>query len=157
RDRLNALPLPIQIPIGSESGFKGFVDLIEQKGVIFTDDLGTKSEATEIPANLVAEAHQHRETLIERIAETDEELTLKFLEGEEIADKDLRAALRRATIAGKLVPVLCGTALKNKGVQAMLDAVVQYLPSPLEIPPPVATSLKTDAEVQLMVADDAPF
>src|SRR5262249_39188095 len=157
RDRLNAVPLPIQIPIGVESGFKGFVDLIEQKGVIFTDDLGTKSEATEIPADLVAEAHRHRELLIERVAETDEELTLKFLEGEEISEGELRAALRRATIGGHLVPVLCGTALKNKGVQAMLDAVVHYLPSPLEIPAPVAISVKTDEQVPLKVADKAPF
>jgi elongation factor G len=157
RERLNAVPVPIQIPIGAEAGFKGFVDLIEQQGIIFTDDLGTKSEATQIPADLVAQAREHRETLIERVAETDEELTLKFLEGEEIAPDELRAALRRATIAGKLVPVLCGTALKNKGVQAMLDAVVAYLPSPLEIPAPVATSLKNDEQVQVKVSDDAPL
>ena len=157
KDRLNATPVPVQIPIGQESGFKGFIDLIEQQGVIFIDDLGTKSEASEIPANLADEARKHRETMIERIAETDEELTMKYLEGEEISAAELRAALRRATIAGKLVPVLCGTALKNKGVQAMLDAVIYYLPSPLDIAAPVATSLKTDEEVQLTVSDDAPF
>ncbi|HEX8034027.1 MAG TPA: elongation factor G [Ktedonobacterales bacterium] len=156
-DRLNATPVPIQIPIGQESGFKGFIDLIEQQGIIFVDDLGTKSEASHIPAELADEARKHRETMIERIAETDEELTLKYLEGEEISADELRAALRRATIAGKLVPVLCGTALKNKGVQAMLDAVIYYLPSPLDIAAPVATSLKTDEEVQLTVSDDAPF
>jgi elongation factor G len=157
KERLNAVPVPIQIPIGAEGGYKGFVDLIEGKGIIFIDDLGTKSEATDIPADLVEEARKHRETLIERVAETDEELTLKFLEGEQIGADELRAALRRATIAGTLVPVLCGTALKNKGVQAMLDAVVAYLPSPLDIPAPVATSLKTDEETQLIVADDQPF
>ncbi len=157
RDRLNAVPLPIQLPIGAEGSYKGFVDLIALKGVIFTDDLGTTSQTSEIPADMVEEARQHRETLIERVAETDEELTLKFLEGDEISDDELRAALRAATIAGKLVPVLCGTALKNKGVQAMLDAVVAYLPSPLDIPPPTATSLKTDEPVQLTVADNAPF
>jgi elongation factor G len=157
RDRLNAVPLPIQLPIGAEGGYKGFVDLIALKGVIFTDDLGTTSQTSEIPADMVEEARQHRETLIERVAETDEELTLKFLEGDEISDDELRAALRRATIAGKLVPVLCGTALKNKGVQAMLDAVVAYLPSPLDIPAPTATSLKTDEPVQLKVADNEPF
>jgi elongation factor G len=156
-DRLNATPVPIQIPIGQESGFKGFVDLIEQQGVIFVDDLGTKSEASQIPAELADEARKHRETMIERIAETDEELTLKYLEGEEISADELRAALRRATIAGKLVPVLCGTALKNKGVQAMLDAVIYYLPSPLDIAAPVATSLKTDEPVPLTVSDNAPF
>jgi elongation factor G len=157
KDRLNAVPVPIQIPIGSESAYKGHIDLIERKGVIFTDDLGTKSESAEIPANLADEARRHREAMVERIAETDEELTLKFLEGEEIGSDELRAALRRATIAGKLVPVLCGTALKNKGVQAMLDAVVEFLPSPLDIPAPVATSLKTDEPEQLTVADNAPF
>jgi elongation factor G len=156
-DRLNAKPVPIQIPIGAESNYKGHVDLIEQQGVIFTDDLGTKSEASEIPANLADEARKHREAMVELIAETDEELTLKFLEGEAISTEELRAALRRATIDGKLVPVLCGTALKNKGVQAMLDAVIHFLPSPLEIPAPMATSLKTDEQVELRVADDAPF
>ena len=95
--------------------------------------------------------------MVELIAETDEELTLKFLEGEEISVEELRAALRRATIAGKLVPVLCGSSLKNKGVQAMLDAVVHYLPSPLEIPPPVAMSTKTGEEMPITVSDDAPF
>ena len=157
KDRLNATPVPVQIPIGQESGFKGFIDLIEQQGVIFVDDLGTTSETSQIPADLADEARKHRETLIERVAETDEELTTKYLEGEEITADELRAALRRATIAGKLVPVLCGTALKNKGVQAMLDAVIHYLPSPLDIAPPVATSLKTDEQVQLTVSDDAPF
>jgi elongation factor G len=157
KDRLNARPVPIQIPIGSEGGYKGHVDLIEMKGVIFIDDLGTKSEATDIPADLVAEAQQHRDALVEMIAETDEDLTLKYLEGEHIDKNELQAALRRATIAGKLVPVLCGTALKNKGVQAMLDAVVHFLPSPLEIPAPAAISLKTGEEAQVVVSDTAPF
>ncbi len=156
-DRLNAKPVPIQIPIGAESNFKGFVDLIDQQGVIFVDDLGTKSEATEIPAELRDEAKKHHDTMVELIAETDEDLTMKYLEGEEISAEELRAALRRATIAGKLVPVLCGTALKNKGVQAMLDSVVYYLPSPLDIPAPVATSLKTDEPTSVTAADDAPF
>jgi len=157
RDRLNAVPVPIQIPIGREGGFKGFVDLITNRGVVFLDDLGTKSDNTDIPPELRAEAARHRDLLIERVAETDEELTNKYLEGEEIHEDELRAALRRATIAGKLVPVLCGAALRNKGVQAMLDAVVYYLPSPLDIPPPVGFNPRTGQEVQLTVADDAPF
>ena len=157
KDRLNAKPVMIQIPIGAESNYKGHVDLIEQRAIIFTDDLGTKSEHAEIPANLVDEVHKHREAMVEAIAETDEELTLKYLEGEEISVDELRKALRAATIAGKLVPVLCGTALKNKGVQAMLDAVVAYLPSPLDIAPPVAISAKDGEQVQLTVSDDAPF
>jgi len=156
-ERLNARPVPIQIPIGAEGNFKGYVDLIEQQGVIFTDDLGTKSETADIPANLVDEAREHRERMVELVAETDEELTLKYLEGESITPAELRAALRRATIAGKLVPVLCGTALKNKGVQAMLDAVVHFLPSPLEIPAPVAVSAKTGEPVEIVVSDNAPF
>ncbi len=157
KERLGAVPVPIQIPIGREGGFKGYVDLIEQQAVIFTDDLGTKSEAAAIPADLVEDAKRYREEMVELIAETDEELTMKFLEGEEISVEELRAALRRATIAGKLVPVLCGSSLKNKGVQAMLDAVVHYLPSPLEIPPPVAMSTKTGDEMPITVSDDAPF
>jgi elongation factor G len=156
-ERLNAKPAPIQIPIGVEGSFKGFIDLIEEQGVVFVDDLGTKSETTEIPADLAEEARQHREALIEAVVDTDEELTLKYLEGEAISKVELRAALRRATIAGKLVPVLCGTALKNKGVQAMLDAVIAYLPSPLEIASPAAMSLKTGEERPLVVSDDGEF
>ena len=157
RERLGAVPVPIQIPVGREGGFKGYVDLIEQQAVIFTDDLGTKSEAAAIPADLVDDAKRYREEMVELIADSDEELTMKFLEGEEISVEELRAALRRATIAGKLVPVLCGSSLKNKGVQAMLDAVVHYLTSPLEIPPPVAMSTKTGDEMPITVSDDAPF
>ena len=157
RERLGAVPVPIQIPVGRESNFKGFIDLIDQQSVIFTDDLGTKSEHTEVPTSMEAEFAQHREFLIERVAETDEELTLKYLEGETITRDELVAALRRATIAGKLVPVLCGTALKNKGVQAMLDAVIAYLPSPLDIPPPTGINPDTDEPVTREVSDTAPF
>ncbi len=156
-DRLNATPAPIQIPIGRESEYKGHVDLITNQAVIFTDDLGTKSETSAIPAALADEAQKHREALIERVAETDEDLTLKYLEGEEISEDEWRAALRRATSDGKLIPVLCGTSLKNKGVQAMLDAVVYYLPSPLDIPAPIATSVKTGEEIPLVVSDNAEF
>src|SRR6266571_300267 len=157
RDRLGAMPVPIQIPVGRESNFKGFVDLIEQQAIIFTDDLGTKSEHTQIPVEMEAEAAQHRELLIERVAETDEELTFKFLENSKISNEELVAALRRATIAGTLVPVLCGAALKNKGVQAMLDAVVTYLPSPLDIPPPTGINPDTDAKETREVSDSVPF
>src|SRR5437660_8158991 len=157
RERLGAVAVPIQIPVGRESNFKGFIDLIDQQSVIFTDDLGTKSEHTQVPNGMEAEFAQHREFLIERVAETDEELTLKYLEGEEITKEELVAALRRATIAGTLVPVLCGTALKNKGVQAMLDAVIAYLPSPLDIPPPTGIDPDTNQEVTREVSDSAPF
>src|SRR5881392_3861683 len=157
RERLGAVPVPIQIPVGRESNFKGFIDLIDQQSVIFTDDLGTKSEHTEVPTSMEAEVAQHREFLIERVAETDEELTLKYLEGVEITKEELIAALRRATIAGTLVPVLCGSALKNKGVQAMLDAVIAYLPSPLDIPPPTGIDPDTNKATVREVDDSAPF
>jgi elongation factor G len=157
RERLGAVPVPIQIPVGQESTFKGFIDLLDQQAIIFTDDLGTKSDHTQIPTDMEAEVQQHRETLIERVAETDEELTLKYLEGEEITKGELVAALRKATIAGKLVPVLCGSALKNKGVQAMLDAVIDFLPSPLDIPAPTGINPDTGEAVALEVSDSAPF
>src|SRR2546425_254477 len=157
RDRLGAVPVPIQIPIGRESNFKGFIDLIEQQAVIFTDDLGTKSDHTQVPTGMEDEFEQQRELLIERVAETDEELTLKYLEGEEISKEELIAALRQATITGTLVPVLCGSALKNKGVQAMLDAVIAYLPSPLDIPPPTGIDPDTNETVTREVSDSAPF
>ncbi len=157
RDRLGAAPVPIQIPVGRESNFKGFIDLLEGNAVIFTDDLGTKSDHTQVPTDMEAEFEQQREILIERIAETDEVLTLKYLEGEEISKEELVAALRNATIAGTLVPVLCGSALKNKGVQAMLDAVIAYLPSPLDIPLPTGIDPDTNEIVTREVDDRAPF
>ena len=157
RERLGAVPLPIQIPIGRESDFKGFVDLITMQAVIFTDNLGTTSEQVAIPNELQSEAEQRREALIERIAETDEELTLKYLEGEEISKEELVSALRKATIASKLVPVLCGSSLKNKGVQAMLDAVIAYLPSPLDIASPTGIDPDTGEAVTRVVDDSAPF
>jgi len=157
RERLGAVPVPIQVPLGRESNFKGFVDLMTMKTIVFTDDLGTKSENADIPTSMEAEVQQHREALIERIAETDEELTLKYLEGEEITHEELKEALRKATVSYKLVPILCGSSLKNKGVQAMLDAVIDYLPSPLEIPPTRGINPDTDQEEVREVRDDAPF
>jgi len=157
RERLDATPAPIQLPIGQESDFKGFIDLIEQQAITFIDDLGTKSEHTSIPAGMEEEVRQRRETLIERIAETDEALTLKYLEGEEITKEELVAALRKATIRGALVPVLCGSSLKNKGVQAMLDAVITYLPSPLDIPAPTGVNPDTGEAATSQVSDEAPF
>ncbi|HEX7733847.1 MAG TPA: elongation factor G [Ktedonobacteraceae bacterium] len=156
-DRLGANPVAIQIPIGAENNFKGFIDLIDREAVIFTDDLGTKSEHVDIPTDMEAEFKQRLEELLEKVAETDEELTLKYLEGEEITKDELIAALRNAVIANKLVPVLCGSSLKNKGVQAMLDAVIAFLPSPLDIPPPQGTNPDTDEVITREVKDDAPF
>jgi elongation factor G len=157
RERLGAVAVPIQVPVGRESGFRGFLDLVEEQAIIFTDDLGTTSDHTEVPTSMEAEYAQHREYLIERVAETDEELTLKYLEGEEITKEEIIAALRKATISGALVPVLCGTALKNKGVQAMLDAVIAYLPSPQDIPPPTGINPDTDETESREVDDAAPF
>jgi len=157
RERLGAVPVPIQIPIGREGNFKGFLDLIDQQAIIFTDDLGTTSEHTQIPTDMEVEFQQHREFLVERVAETDEDLTLKYLEGEEITKEELVAALRRATIANILVPALCGSSLKNKGVQAMLDSVITYLPSPLDIPLPVGINPDTEESITRDVKDDAPF
>ncbi len=143
RTRLGAKPIPIQIPVGREDTFRGLVDLIEMKAVLFTDELGAKPEITEIPAALLDEAHEWHDKMVETIAETDDELTLKYLEGEPITTEEMRAALRRATIANRLVPVLCGSSLRNKGVQPLLDAVVAYLPSPLDIPPVQGTNPNT--------------
>jgi elongation factor G len=157
RDRLGAHPAVTQLPIGSEGTFKGVIDLLTQKAIIYTDDLGTTSQRTDVPAEQVAEAQAQRDRLVEAIAETDEELTLKYLEGAELTVDDLKAALRRATVAGKLVPVLCGAALRNKGVQPLLDAVVDYLPSPLEVPPITGIVPGSGAEEQRPAADDAPF
>jgi elongation factor G len=134
-DRLKGNPVRIQLPIGSEDKFVGVIDLITNEALIYVDDLGRTSERGEIPADMLEEVATARETMIEKIAETDEELTMKFLEGEEISLEELKAALRRATIGMKLVPVMAGAALRNKGVQPLLDGIVDYLPSPLDIPP----------------------
>jgi elongation factor G len=157
RERLGAIPVPVQIPIGSEQSFQGFIDLITREAVIFTDEQGTTSEHSQVPAHMIGQFDQYREHLLERVAETDEALTMKYLEGEEITPEELIAGLRQATIAGRLVPVLCGSALKNKGVQAMLDAVVAYLPSPLDIPAPVGINPDTGEQETRAVDDDAPF
>ena len=163
KERLGAKPVPIQLPIGSEDRFRGIVDLLENKAVLYVDDAGTRQELADIPAEVAVEAEQLRQEMIEAIAETDDELTLLYLEGEELGVEELRGALRRATIANKLVPVLAGAALKNKGVQRMLDAVVFYLPSPLDIPPITGTlpGHSVDEEgVELLTRaanDSAPF
>ncbi|MBX6341909.1 MAG: GTP-binding protein, partial [Thermomicrobiaceae bacterium] len=125
-DRLRAKPAVVQLPIGLEANFRGIIDLIEMKAYLYHDDLGQNIEIAEIPEDLRDEAEQHRHTLVELIAETEEDLMMRYLEGEELTPDDLRRGLRAATISGQLVPVLCGSALKNKGVQPMLDAIVEY-------------------------------
>ena len=148
RDRLGATAIPMQLPIGREGGFKGVVDLLENQAIIWSDDMGTTMDRQPIPAELEAEAAEARSKMVEAIAETDDELTLKYLEGETIAIDELRAALRRAVLANKATAVFCGSSLKNKGVQPVLDAVVQYLPSPLDVPAVQATNPKTEEVIE---------
>ncbi len=158
RDRLGANPLQMQLPIGVESSFRGVVDLLEQKAIYWDDELGREPRMAEIPAELREAAAQARAQLVERIAELDDELTIKFLEGEEITVPELKAALRRAVIAGKATPVFCGSSLRNRGVQPLLDAVVEYLPSPVDIPAVRGTNPDNPEEIiELPASDDAPL
>jgi elongation factor G len=147
KERLGANPIAMQYPIGRESGFRGVVDLLENQAIVWADDMGTRMDHQPVPAELTAEVAEARARMIEAIAETDDELTLKYLEGQELSLPELRAALRRAVIANKATAVFCGSSLRNKGVQLMLDAVIEYLPSPLEIPPVTGTNPNTGDEV----------
>ncbi|NTW03704.1 MAG: GTP-binding protein, partial [Oscillochloris sp.] len=162
-DRLGAKPAVIQLPIGAEDSFKGVIDLFSMQATFYLDDLGKDMRQDEIPATMLAVAEKARADLIEMIAETDDELTLLYLEGEELSVEELKRGLRKATIDGKLVPVLCGAALKNKGVQKLLDAVIEYLPSPLNRPAIQGTlpgQLLGDEGVEAIirsVSDESPF
>ncbi|GAA5347394.1 elongation factor G [Streptococcus uberis] len=156
-DRLQANAHPIQLPIGSEDDFTGIIDLIKMKAEIYTNDLGTDIREEDIPAEYVDQANEYREKLVEAVAETDEELMMKYLEGEEITNEELMAGIRKATINVEFFPVLCGSAFKNKGVQLMLDAVIDYLPSPLDIPAIKAVNPDTDAEETRPASDEEPF
>lgn len=156
-DRLGANPVAIQLPIGLEQNFRGIVDLMENKAIIYTDDQGKTMAAAEIPAEMLDEVKRRRDLMIEKIAETDDELTLRFLEGEEISVDELKVALRKATIERKIVPVLCGSALKNKGVQPLLDAVVDFLPSPLDKPPVKGLDPETEEEIIRPLDVNEPF
>ncbi len=156
RDRLGANPIAVQCPIGVEADFEGVVDLFDEKAIIWVDDLGKEPRVTEIPAELQEKVAHMRERMIEQIAELDDDLTMMYLEGERIGADDLRRALRDATIAGKATPVYCGTSLKNKGVQPLLDAVVDFLPSPVDIPPVRGIHPKTGEEVVRHASDDEP-
>ena len=156
-DRLQANAHPIQLPIGSEDDFRGIIDLIKMKTEIYTNDLGTDILEEDIPADMLEMAQEYREKLVEAVAETDEELMMKYLEGEEITNEELKAGIRRATINVEFFPVLCGSAFKNKGVQLMLDAVLDYLPSPLDIPAIKGTNPDTDAEEERHASDEEPF
>ncbi len=156
-DRLGANAIPIQLPIGEEADFRGIVDLIGMKAIIYTDDLGTEFEITDIPDEIVAEAEAARETLIEALADHDDELAEAYLEGEELDKDRIVAAIRTAVLAIAITPVLCGSSFKNKGVQPLLDAVVDLLPSPLDVRPAVGTVPGTDEEITRESDPNGPF
>ena len=157
KERLQANAVPIQLPIGSEADFKGLIDLLKMKAEIYTDDLGNTIDETEIPAELKDAADEARATLMEAVAETDDELMMKYLDGEELTYDELMTGIRKATIAGKLTPVLCGTSYRNKGVQPLLDAIVDFLPSPLDIPPVQGTKKDSDEVIERKADDKEPF
>lgn len=158
RKRLGANPVPLQLPIGSGELFNGIIDLVEMKAVLYNEStLGKLYEEAEIPKGLVEQAEEYRNNILEAVADYDEELLEKYLEGEEITIKELKAAIRKATIDGKITPVFCGSAFKNKGVQRLMDGIVDYLPSPLDKGAVVGINPKTGEEVKREPSDDAPF
>jgi len=155
KQRLGANPIAMQMPIGMESTFQGVVDLMVMKAVFWDDELGREPREAEIPADLKPEAEERRHTMVERIAELDNDLTVKYLEGMEIGIEELKTALRQAVLESRAAPVFCGSSLRNKGVQLVLDAVIDYLPSPLDVPPIHGTDPRTDEIVELQPQDDA--
>ena len=157
KTRLKAKPLVIQMPIGAEAFFKGLVDLLEMKAYIYNDDLGKDITVTDIPENMVELCEEYRELLIEGAVEADEELMEKYLEGEELTIEELKAAIRKGTIENTFVPVCCGTSYRNKGVQKLLDAIVDYMPSPLDIPPVKGTDVETGEETVRKAGDEEPL
>jgi elongation factor G len=157
KDRLGAKPIPVQLPIGSESDFKGVIDLINQVAIIYTDDLGTALERSEIPEGMQADVAKYRHDLLEAVAESDDELMMKYLDGEDLTRDDIVKGLRAGTVSTRIVPVLCGSALKNKGVQPMLDAIVDFLPSPLDKPAVEGHDPKSGDTRVRTVDDEQPF
>ncbi|MCL6521263.1 MAG: elongation factor G [Firmicutes bacterium] len=157
RERLGANPVPVQIPIGAEESFAGVVDLVRGKAIYWVDELGTVMEEREIPEELRSRAEEWREKLVEAAAELDDDLMMKYLDGEAIAPEEIRAALRKGTLELRAVPVLCGAAYRNKGVQTLLDAVLEYLPSPLDLPPVHGVDPRTGEEIVRQVSDEEPL
>ena len=157
KDRLKANAVPVQLPIGAEDSFVGIIDLVEMKAEIYKDELGKEFEIADIPAEMSELAQEWREKLVESVAETDEELMMKFLDGEELTVKEIKDVIRKETIGGRMVPMFCGSAYRNKGVQMMLDGVVDYMPSPLDIPPIKGIDPNTEAEVERVADDKGPF
>ncbi len=156
-DRLKANAVPIQLPIGKEADFRGIIDLVEMKADIYYDDLGKDMRVEEIPEDMRDLAEQYRTQLLEAVSDFDDEIMEMYLEGEEVPTDKIRAAIRRATVAVNMVPVVCGTSYKNKGVQKLLDAIVDYLPSPLDIPPVEGVNPKTGETEERPASDEAPF
>ena len=157
KTRLGANAVPVQLPIGSEENFKGYVDLVRKKAIIYIDDLGTKSDECEIPGEMLADVEHYREKLIEAVSESDDELIMRYLEGEELTEEEIKRGIRKATIAVKIIPTFCGSSFKNKGVQALLDGVVDYLPSPLDVPPIAGYNPEKDMEEVRKSDDNEPF
>ena len=157
KDRLGANAVAVQLPIGAEDDFEGIIDLFTMKAYYNIDDLGREQEEREIPANMVAQAEEYREIMVEKIAEIDEDLTMKFLEGEEISIEELKAALRKGVIEVKINPVFCGTAYRNKGVPLLLNGVVDYMPSPLDVPAITGVLLDGETEEERHSSDEEPF
>jgi elongation factor G len=157
KDRLRANAVPIQLPIGKEDTFQGIIDLVTLKAYYFLDDLGKNIEERPIPDDMKDLVEKYRNALVEAVAEQDEELMMKYLEGEELTEQEIRAGIRKATIDVKMIPVCCGSSYRNKGVQMLLDAVVDYLPSPVDIPPVKGMSTDGETELERKASDDEPF
>ena len=156
-DRLKANAVPIQLPIGKEADFRGIIDLVDMKADIYYDDLGKDMRVEEIPEDMRELAEEYRTNLLEAVSDFDDEIMERYLEGEEVPADMIRAAIRKATVAVKMIPVTCGTSYKNKGVQKLLDAIVDYMPSPVDIPPIKGVNPKTDEEDERPADDNAPF
>ena len=157
RERLNANPVAIQLPIGAEDEFKGIIDLVKMDAIVYEDDLGKVTDEVEIPAEYAEQAAEYRDKLLEACAETDDELMEKYLGGEELTEAEIRGAIRKATIACEMTPVTCGTSYRNKGVQPLLDAIVDYMPAPTDIPPIAGVNPDTGEEDHRPASDSAPF
>ena len=157
RERLNANPVAIQLPIGAEDEFKGIIDLVKMDAIVYEDDLGKVTDEVEIPEEYKAQAEEYREKLVEACAEADDDLMEKYLGGEEVTEEEIRRAIRKATIACQMTPVTCGTSYRNKGVQPLLDAIVDYMPAPTDIPPIAGVNPDTGEADSRPASDDAPF
>jgi elongation factor G len=157
KKRLHANAVAIQLPIGFEDTFVGIIDLVKMDAIEYADDLGKEEKVIDIPADMVEKAQEYRQILLEAVAESDDELMEKYLDGKDLTQEEINAAIRKLTVACKMCPVTCGSSYKNKGVQPLLDAIVAYMPSPLDIPPVKGTDPETDQEIEREADDNAPF